>query len=78
MIVGERRVQEAVSLGSPVATGGRGRSRRRISAVAPGATVSRYQAAAFVPVCAGLTVAAPCTTWSLMPSLGHGVVASAP
>ena len=68
-----------VSLDSPGASaGGRSRRRRRISAVAPGATVSRYQAAAFVPVFAGLTVAAPATTWSLMPSLGHGVVAFEP
>ena len=51
------------------AAGGAGSRRSR-----PAATVSRYQAAAFVPVPAGLTVAAPLTTWSLMPSLGYGVV----
>ena len=46
--------------------------------MSPGATVNRYQAAAFVPLSAGLTVAAPATTWSLIPSFGHGVVGSDP
>ncbi len=58
--------------------GGRGRSRSRSSAVPPASTVSRYHAAAFVPVRIGFTVAAPATTWSLMPSLGQGVVAAVP
>ena len=58
--------------------GGLGRRRSRISAVPPGSTVTRYQADAFEPVCSGLTVAAPLTTWSLMPSLGHGVVGGWP
>ncbi len=31
-----------------------------------------------MPNPSGLTVAAPETTWSLMPSFGNGVVASAP
>ena len=37
-----------------------------------------YQAAAFVPVRSGLTVGAPLTTWSLMPSFGNGVIGGAP
>ena len=49
-----------------------------IPAVAPGATVSRYQAAQRVPRRSGLTVSAPETTWSLMPSFGHSVRGSAP
>ena len=32
----------------------------------------------FVPTPSGLTVAAPETTWSLIPSFGYGVVAAAP
>jgi hypothetical protein len=46
--------------------------------VSPGATVSRYHAAAFVPVPSGLTVADPEITWSLIPSFGQRVVASDP
>ena len=49
-------------------------SRNLTSADPPAGTVRTYQAAAFVPVQLGLTVSAPCTTWSLMPSLGYGVV----
>ena len=45
-------------------------SRRRNSTVAPGATSAVYHQAALVPRWAGLTVGAPATTWSLMPSLG--------
>ena len=38
----------------------------------------RYQHAIFVPVLLGFTVGAPCTTWSLMPSFGYGVLAADP
>src|SRR5439155_9814367 len=38
----------------------------------------RYQHAIFVPVLLGCTVGAPCTTWSLMPSFGYGVLAADP
>ena len=34
--------------------------------------------AAFVPVEAGLTVAAPLTTWSLIPSFGNGLTDALP
>ncbi len=37
-----------------------------------------YQNAHLVPVRAGLTVGAPPTTWSLMPSFGYGVSGAAP
>ena len=53
-------------------------SRSRTSADPPAGTVNTYQAAAFVPVRLELTVAAPLTTWSLMPSFGYGVVAGSP
>ena len=46
------------------------RRRSRISAVSPGGTSRRYQGEAFVPTPSGLTVAAPPTTWSLIPSFG--------
>src|SRR6266540_6369073 len=55
-----------------------GRSRRRSSTVSPGATATRYHTAHLVPRRAGLTVAAPDTTWSLIPSLGYGVSAATP
>ena len=51
---------------------GSGARRRRISLVSPAGTSSWYQSAALVPVASGLTVARPCTTWSLIPSLGYG------
>src|SRR5438128_11873049 len=38
----------------------------------------RYQNAVLVPVPPGCTVGAPCTTWSLMPSFGYGVLAADP
>ena len=44
----------------------------------PAPTVTWYQNAALVPVRSGLTVAAPLTTWSLMPSFGYGVDGAAP
>ena len=47
-----------------------GRRRSRSSAVCPGGTVSVYQNAHLVPRLAGLTVAAPLVTWSLMTSFG--------
>ena len=53
-------------------------SRSRISADPPAGTATSYQAAAFVPVRSGLTVAEPLMTWSLMPSFGKGVVAAVP
>ena len=40
-------------------------------ALCPGCTVSAYQNAHLVPACCGFTVAAPLTTWSLMPSFGN-------
>ena len=46
--------------------------------VAPGSTATWYQSAAFVPWCSGLTVAAPATTWSLIPSFGYGGLVSEP
>ena len=55
-----------------------GRSRSRSSTVAPGATVTWYQNDALVPRASGLTVSAPETTWSLMPSLGYAGDASDP
>ena len=55
-----------------------GRSRSRSSTVAPAGTVSRYQNAHLVPRRSGLTVGAPDTTWSLMPSFGYGVAARTP
>src|SRR5256885_17174316 len=55
-----------------------GASRSRSSTVAPAGTVMRYQHAIFVPVLLGFTVGAPCTTWSLMPSFGYGVLAADP
>ena len=54
-----------------------GRSRSRSSTVAPAGTVTRYQKAHFVPRRSGLTVGRPDRTWSLMPSLGYGVLAGA-
>ena len=39
--------------------------------MAPGATSTRYQYAAFVPCASGLTESAPETTWSLIPSFGN-------
>ena len=54
------------------------RSRSRTSAVWPGWTVSWYQNEHLVPVRPGLTVAAPLTTWSLMPSFGYGVSGAGP
>src|ERR1700722_8238542 len=39
----------------------------------PGCTVRVYQNAHLVPACSGFTVAAPLTTWSLMPSFGYAV-----
>ena len=50
------------------------RSRRRSSARPPAGTVRWYHQAAFVPRCSGFTVAAPDTTWSLIPSFGYGVI----
>src|SRR5438477_9345438 len=38
----------------------------------------RYQNAILVPVPPGFTVGAPCTTWSLMPSFGYGVLGGDP
>src|SRR5271165_832492 len=61
---------------APLAGGGRSRSRN--STVSPAGTVTWYQNAALVPVRSGFTVAAPLTTWSLMPSLGYGVIGWAP
>src|SRR5689334_21151539 len=46
--------------------------------VSPGGTVMRYQNAILVPVPPGFTVGAPCTTWSLMPSFGYGVLGGDP
>ncbi len=46
--------------------------------MAPGSIGTRYQIAALVPLASGLTVAAPLTTWSLMPSLGNGIASSSP
>jgi hypothetical protein len=48
-------------------------SRRRICVVPPGSTVRRYASAALVPTRSGLTVAAPLTMWSLIPSFGYGL-----
>src|SRR4051812_1830851 len=49
-----------------------GASLTRTSALCPAGTVSTCQNAALVPLLPGLTVGAPETTWSLMPSFGHG------
>jgi len=60
--------------GPKVSSDGSVRHRRsRSVAVSPAPTTSRYQAAALVPIAAGLTVDAQSTRWSLMPSLGYGV-----
>lgn len=40
--------------------------------------MSRCRSAALVPTRSGFTVSAPWTTWSLIPSLGYGVVAGDP
>ena len=53
-------------------------SRSRISLVPPAGTVRWYHQAALVPRPSGLTVSAPETTWSLMPSFGYGVSGGAP
>ena len=53
-------------------------SRSRISLVPPAGTVRWYHQAALVPRLSGLTVAAPETTWSLMPSFGYGVSGGPP
>ena len=50
----------------------------RSSTVAPAATSTRYRKAAFVPRRSGLTVSAPETTWSLIPSFGNGDAAGEP
>jgi hypothetical protein len=52
--------------------------RTRTSTVSPGSAWSRYHHAALVPVRSGLTVAAPDTTWSSIPSLGYGVALGVP
>ena len=75
---GPRRTRRPPALGGPSSSRSRGRARRsrlglaspaavwcsrsRISADPPAATVTWYQAAAFVPVRSGLTVGAPPTT----------------
>src|ERR1700761_3325463 len=55
-----------------------GRSRTCTTAVSPAGTVRVYQKAHLVPVWSGFTVAAPLTTWSLIPSLGYLVTDGQP
>ena len=64
--------------GLPLAVFLLGSSRSCSSTVWPAGTVTLYQKAHLVPLRSGLTVAAPWITWSLMPSLGYGVIGSAP
>ena len=60
----DHRVDVDVRRTRPAAAGGGPRPSR------PAATSSRYHSETFVPVWSGLTVGAPLTTWSLMPSFG--------
>ena len=74
--VGGGRFALGVAIG--VASGS-GRWRRSRSCVRPPpGTVHRYHQAALVPVAAGLTVAVPAITWSLIPSLGYALIGSPP
>ena len=66
--LGARAVQRRVEARVEVARVGR-EAQPDLGRSAPGATVRVYQSAPLVPV-SGLTVAAPETTWSPMPSFG--------
>ena len=74
-VLAERGRRLGRGLARPARQAGAGAGARRS---APAGTVTWYQNAHLVPLPTGLTVAAPWITWSLMPSLGYGVSASAP
>jgi hypothetical protein len=67
----EKLARENPRWGSGAALSGLGLSLIRTTADSPGRTVSVYRNAHLVPACSGFTVAAPLTTWSLMPSFGY-------